>query len=72
MSTEEREDPRERQQAPPSVSVSELLASCAAADAVSTPPQDPPSGSTADSGSGSASASSSLPAPAGQQERDAA
>lgn len=45
MSAEERERPRAGQQAPPSApSVSELLASCAAAEAVSTPPERPRTG----------------------------
>jgi hypothetical protein len=40
MAAEERERPDARHR--PSPSVSELLASCAAADAVSTPPPGPP------------------------------
>lgn len=43
MSAEERDRPRAWHQSP---SMSELLASCAAADAVSTPPERPAAGAT--------------------------
>lgn len=41
MSAEEREYRRTRKPSQPSPSISEVLASCAAADAVSTPPERP-------------------------------